>query len=160
MPGGDLQLRFERIYDGYLVSTDPAKLDLGAIHGFLAQSYWASTRSREAIERTLAHSLCFGVYAIGEVDAAGTSGEPCRQVGFARVVTDYTTFAWLCDVFVAEEARGHGLGKQLVETVLAHPELQGLRRWVLATRDAQELYRRFGFTDLADPTRWMERLEP
>ena len=89
-----------------------------------------------------------------------TPAPKLEQVGFARVVTDYTTFAWLCDVFVAEEARGQALGKQLVESVLAHPELQGLRRWMLATRDAHELYRRFGFRELAAPERWMERFQP
>jgi GNAT superfamily N-acetyltransferase len=130
--------------DGFTISTDPARLDLDAICAFLARSYWANERPREITQRALEHSLCFGVY----------DGE--RQVGLARVVTDYATFAWLADVFIAEEVRGRKLGKWLVEVVLSHPELRSVPRWFLATRDAHEFYRRFGFTALTAPERRME----
>jgi GNAT superfamily N-acetyltransferase len=117
------------------------------VEAFLRQSYWAAERSRERISRTLETSLCF--MAFDERDR--------RAVGFARVVTDYADFAWLCDVFVEPDARGNGLGKWLVECVLEHPELQGLRRMILATSSAHGLYERYGFTPLANPERWMER---
>ena len=132
----------------YLISTDPARLDLPIIHTFLDASYWARGRSVEVVTRSIENSLPFGVY-MGE-----------RQVGFARVITDYATFAWLADVFVLEEFRGQGLGKWLIEVILSHPDLQGFRRWVLATKDAHEIYRPFGFDDLRRPERWMERPDP
>lgn len=133
----------------YTVSDDRARLDFEVIHEFLSrESYWARGRSRERVERSLANSLPFGLYRDG------------RQVGFARVVTDYTTFAWLADVFVLDAERGRDLGVWLVECVLAHPELQEVRRWLLATRDAEELYRRFGFRDLKESALgWMEKLD-
>jgi GNAT superfamily N-acetyltransferase len=135
--------------DEYLISTDRARLDVGLIHEFLSESsYWAQGRPREVVERSIEHSLCFGLY----------HGE--RQVGFARVITDYATFAWIADVFVIEEFRGRGLAQWLCEVMLAHPELQRLRRWVLATKDAHELYRRTGFQELLRPERWMERHDP
>ena len=136
--------------DEYAISDEPARLDMDVIYDFLNESsYWARGRSRERVERSVAHSLPFGVYRGG------------RQVGFARVVTDYATFAWLADVFVLDSERGRGVGKWLVETVVSHPDLRGVRRWLLATRDAQELYRRFGFGDLKDsPLGWMERVDP
>jgi GNAT superfamily N-acetyltransferase len=132
----------------YLISTDPARLDLEIIHTFLDNSYWAKGRTVEVVKRSIENSLPFGVY-MGE-----------RQIGFARVITDYATFAWLADVLVLEEFRGQGLGKWLVEVILSHPELQGFRRWVLATKDAHELYRPFGFDALRRPERWMERPDP
>jgi GNAT superfamily N-acetyltransferase len=134
----------------YTISCDRGRLDLDLVHEFLSNdSYWARGRSRERVVRSVENSLPFGLY----------KGE--RQVGFARAVTDYATFAWLADVFVADSERGQGLGLWLVETVIAHPELRGVRRWLLATRDAQELYRRFGFRDLKDsPLGWMEKLDP
>jgi GNAT superfamily N-acetyltransferase len=134
----------------YVISDDRARLDLDTIHEFLSrESYWAKGRSRESIVRSIENSLPFGLYKHG------------RQVGFARVVTDYATFAWLADVFVLDSERGEGLGVWLVETVMSHTELRGVRRWLLATRDAQELYRRFGFRDLKDSALgWMERLDP
>jgi GNAT superfamily N-acetyltransferase len=134
--------------DGYSISTDPARLDLGVIHDFITQSYWAPASPRELIERAIRHSLCFGVYLAG------------AQVGFARVISDYTTFAYLADVFVLPAHRGRGLSKALVAAALAHPELQGLRRWMLVTADAQGLYRRFGFQPLAQPERHMEIHQP
>jgi GNAT superfamily N-acetyltransferase len=133
----------------YTISCERARLDLEVIHEYLSgESYWAQGRSRERVERSVANSLAFGLY----------KGE--AQVGFARVVTDYATFAWLADVFVLDSERGRGLGVWLVETVMSHPELQGMRRWLLATRDAQGLYRRFGFRDLSgSPLGWMEKLD-
>jgi GNAT superfamily N-acetyltransferase len=129
----------------YEISTDPARLDLDRIHRFLStQAYWSPGVAREVVERSIAGSLPFGVYSAGR-----------EQVGFARVVTDYATFAWIADVYVEPEHRGNGLGKRLVEQILAHPELQGLRRWMLGTADAHELYRRFGFSELRDVGRFM-----
>lgn len=133
--------------DGYLISTDKARLDVALIHEFLSRStYWAEGRPFEIVQRSIEHSLCFGVYT-------GT-----QQVGFARVVTDRATFAWLCDVFVVETHRGQGLGKWLVECVVAHPDLQTLRIFLLATRDAHELCRRYGgFQEVPEPDRLMGR---
>jgi len=133
---------------GLTISTDPRRLDLDAICDFLAQSYWAQTRSRKTIKRSLRHSLIFGVY------------NQERQVAMARLVTDYATFAWVCDVFVQPDYRGRGVGKWLMETIMAHPDLQGLKRWVLVSRDAQGLYSRYGFTALQTPERWMEKFNP
>ncbi len=135
--------------DEYLISTDLALLDLALIHNFLSNnSYWAQGRSLEAVKRSLDNSLNFGLF------------KDHQQIGFARVVTDYATFAWLADVFVLDQYRGQGLGKWLIQVILAHPDLQGFRRWVLATKDAHELYRNFGFRDLKRPERWMERPDP
>jgi len=132
----------------YRITDDPEAVDLAVVHAFLASSYWARGVSRETIARSIAHSLPFSLF-LGE-----------RQVGFARAVTDRATFAYLADVFVIEEHRTRGLGAWLVATVLAHPELQGLRRWLLATRDAHALYRRFGFTPVADPSTLLTRHDP
>lgn len=140
--------------DEYTISTEPSRLDVSLIHDYLSNiSYWASGRPLALVQRSLEHSLCFGMYKTSAV--AGP-----QQIGFARVVTDYATFAWLPDVFVLEAYRGQGLAKWLIEVIVAHPELQGFRRWLLATRDAHELYRRFGFSELNEPARWMERLNP
>lgn len=134
---------------GYVISTDQSRLDLKVIHDYLSNtSYWAVGRSFETVKRSVENSLSFGLY------------ENDRKIGFARVVTDYATFAWLADVFILEEARGQGLGTWLVEVILAHPELQGFRRWTLATKDAHEIYRKFGFSELKRPERWMERRDP
>jgi GNAT superfamily N-acetyltransferase len=119
----------------FTISTDPARIDVTLVHGFLARAYWSRDVPREVVERAIAGSLVFGVYG------------PTGQVGFARVVTDGATFAWLADVFILEPFRGRRLAAWLVETVLAHPKLQGLRRWILATQDAHDLYRRFGFVE-------------
>lgn len=134
--------------DPFIISDDPSKLDLDAICDFLSRAYWAEKRPREVIEKSIRFSLNFGVY------------DENRQVGFARVITDYATFAYLCDVFIHEEYRGHALGKWLMESILAHPNLQGLRRWSLATRDAHGLYKQFGFTELSNPASWMEKFDP
>lgn len=134
--------------DPFIISDDPAKLDLDAICDFLSRAYWAEKRPREVIEKSIRFSLNFGVY------------DGNRQVGFARVITDYATFAYLCDVFIHEEYRGHALGKWLMESILAHPNLQGLRRWSLATRDAHGLYKQFGFAELSNPASWMEKFDP
>ena len=133
--------------DGYLISTDKTKLDVGLIHDFLSRvSYWAQGRPLEVVQKSIDHSLCFGIYA-------GT-----EQVGFARVVTDYATFAWLCDVFVLELHRGQGLGKWLIECVVNCSELQGLKLMLLGTRDAHGLYRRYGgFQGIKVMERWMIR---
>jgi len=135
-------------YD-YTISTDPSRLNVDLIHDFLSkQSYWATGRSRDVVERSIQNSLSFGIYRGRD------------QVGFARVVTDYATFAWIADVFVVLEHRGQGLSKWLMETIIAHPRLQGFRRWVLSTKDAHGLYEKFGFIKLHRPERWMERLDP
>lgn len=133
----------------YAISTDQARLDLNVIHDYLSNSsYWATGRSLETVRRSIEHSLNFGLY------------QGAQQIGFARVITDYATFAWLADVFILESFRGQSLGKWLIETIISHPQLQGFRRWVLATKDAHELYRPFGFTELTRPERWMERHDP
>ena len=141
----------------YLISTEASWLDLDLIHRFLSEhSYWARGIPRDVVARSIANSLCFGVYVLGK-----DVSNPARpQVGFARVATDRATFAYLADVFVLPEHRGHGLSKRLMEAVLAHPDLQGLRRWMLATADAHELYRRYGFTALSKPDNFMQRHNP
>jgi GNAT superfamily N-acetyltransferase len=140
--------------DDYLISTERARLDIPLIHTYLSQStYWASGRSFEVVKRSIDNSLCFGLY---QTSIEGKQD----QVGFARVITDYATFAWLADVFILEEQRVQGLGKWLTDVIISHPNLQGFRRWVLATKDAHELYRRVGFRELHRPERWMERPDP
>ncbi len=139
--------------DGYTISDDPNRLDLDAVHRYLsAESYWAKGIPRDTVARSAAGSLCFGIYL--ENGERGGAGE---QVGFARVITDRATFAWLADVFVLPAHRGRGLSKRLLETILAHPGLQGLRRFLLATADAHELYRQFGWKEPARPQSLMER---
>jgi GNAT superfamily N-acetyltransferase len=128
----------------FLVTTDPARLNIEFIHAYLTRSYWSEGISREIVERGVSTSLCFGVY------------EADKQVGFARVITDYATFAYLADVFIIESHRGKGLSKFLVECIVNDPRLQGLRRWILATRDAHGLYAKYGFEPLAKPDRFME----
>jgi GNAT superfamily N-acetyltransferase len=132
----------------FAISTDRSRIDLDAVHAFLAASYWAHGIPRSVLAKSIEHSLCFGLY----------DGD--RQIGFARVVTDRATFAYLADVYVLEDYRGRGLGSWMIECVQAHPELQGLRRWVLLTRDAHALYRRAGWTGVAKPERYMERWAP
>ncbi len=150
MTGATLQAdaAYEVRRGSYLVSTDAARLDLHLIHGFLSRSYWAAGIPREVVARCIPGSLCFGLY------------DWERQVGFARVISDRATFAYLADVFVVESHRGRGLSKWLLRAILAHPDLQGLRRFSLATKDAHGLYRQFGFAALGAPQRHMEILRP
>lgn len=130
----------------YCISTNQERLQIDIITGFIQRSYWAADRSLDAIQRTLVTSLCFGVY------------HKNLQVGFARVVTDYAAVAWLCDVFIDEAYRGRGLGKLLIQTIVSHPDLEKVKRWTLNTRDAHELYRKFGFTEIKNPEYAMERI--
>ncbi|HEY0055357.1 MAG TPA: GNAT family N-acetyltransferase [Pedobacter sp.] len=131
------------------ISTDKSKLDVGVIHNYLHnESYWAKNIPLEILERSIENSLCFGVY------------DDFKQVGFARVMSDCATFAYLADVFILPEYRGKGLSKKLMEYIKSYPSLQGLRRWMLATADAHELYRKYGFTDVAKPDRLMELTRP
>ena len=134
--------------EGFTVSDDSVRLDRDVIERFLTGSYWAKNIPRATLDKSLRNSLCFALL----------EGE--RQIGFARVVSDRATIAYLADVFVLPEFRGRGLAKWLLTCVLAHPELQGLRRWVLATRDAHDLYRKLGFTPLKRPEIFMERHDP
>ena len=137
---------YETKRENFTISTDPSRLDVDAITAMLSRAYWAQGRTKEMVSRYLQHSLAFGLY------------DGSRQIGLARVVSDYTTFAWLCDVFIHEDYRGHGLGKWLMETVHSHPDLQGLKRWMLATKDAHGLYQQFGWVPLEPPERWMMKL--
>jgi GNAT superfamily N-acetyltransferase len=139
---------FERSRGRYRISTDPAALDVTAIHAYLSQCYWAEGIPRELVARSLEGSLCFGLY------------EDTRQIGLARVITDRVTFGYLCDVYVLEDHRGQGLGRWLMEAVMDHPDLGGLRRFSLVTRDAHALYAPLGFTPLAQPERHMEIARP
>jgi GNAT superfamily N-acetyltransferase len=132
----------------FLISTDRARLDRSVIHDFLKRSYWAPNVPRAVIDRSIENALCFGVY------------EGSRQIGFARVISDFATFAYLADVFVLESHRGQGLGVWLMETIRNHPKLQNLRRWMLVTRDAHGLYHKSGFTSLSHPERVMEITDP
>lgn len=132
----------------YELSTDPAKLDPDVIHGFLTSSYWAAGISREVVRRSIENSLCFGVY------------QSDQQVAFARVVSDFATFAYVGDVFVLEAHRGKGLSQWMMESIMNHERLQHLRRWTLLTRDAHGLFEKFGFTAIAKPDRYMERHNP
>jgi GNAT superfamily N-acetyltransferase len=132
----------------YLITTDKERLDIATIHGFLTTSYWAAGIPIETVKRSIEHSLNFGLF------------QGAQQIGFARLITDYTTFAYLADVFILEPYRGRGLSKWLMQVIIAHPDLQGLRRWTLFTRDAHRLYRQVGFTSLPNPERAMERSFP
>jgi N-acetylglutamate synthase-like GNAT family acetyltransferase len=122
----------------FLISTDRSKLDVDMIHRFLARSYWAEGIPRETVVRSIENSVCFGVY------------DNARQIGFARVISDFATYAYLADVFILEPYRERGLGKELMASIMAHPDLQGLRRWSLGTRDAQGLYAQFGFKPIVN----------
>jgi GNAT superfamily N-acetyltransferase len=133
----------------YEIDTDKRRLDIAAIHRFLlTESYWAKTRTLEQTLTAIESSLCFGIFR-GRM-----------QIGFARVITDRATFAYVGDVFVLEEHRGRGLSKWLMKVIVEQPDLQGLRRWLLATRDAHGLYEQFEFGELRHPERWMERTAP
>lgn len=148
---------------GYVVSTDRARLDVDIIHGFLTSCYWAKGIPRDTVARSIEHSLCFGIYDEGagkamRPAAPALTGAP--QVGFARVVSDMATVAYLGDVFILEPHRGRGLSKFMMECIMKHPSLTGLRRWILLTRDAHGLYRQFGFTPLKSAERYMELHRP
>ena len=138
---------YERVKERLVLTTDRGRLDIALIHGFLKDAYWAGGIPEEIVSRSIRNSLCFGVY------------EGPRQVGFARVISDYATFAYLADVFVVESHRGKGIGTWLMECIMSHPDLQGLRKWHLATRDAHALYRRFGFRPPGKPETQMEILD-
>lgn len=142
-------MSFEELKKEYSISTDPAKLNVETIYNYISyESYWGKDRPFEVVKRSIENSLPFGIYHKDEM------------VGFARVVTDYATFAWIADVFILSGHRGKGLSKWVMKTILSHPQLQGFRRWILATKDAHELYRKFGFRELSKPERWMERPDP
>jgi GNAT superfamily N-acetyltransferase len=142
--------RFREYQRGeYVISTDPDRLDLDVIHGFLTNCYWAKGIPRETVARCIEHSLCFGIY-----DGSGS------QVGFARVISDFATIAYLGDVFVLDSHRGRGLSRWLLECIMQHPALQGMRRWILLTRDAHGLYSKFGFTPLKSVGSYMELHRP
>ena len=130
------------------ISTDPSRIDLDFVHGFLSESYWAPGIPLEVVRRSIENSLPFGAY------------DGTRQLGFARVISDFATFAYIADVFVAEGHRGAGIGQQLMNAIMAHPQLQNLRRWMLITRDAHRLYEKFGFVRATQPDRVMERRDP
>lgn len=132
----------------YETSSDPARLDIDAVHAFLSRTYWAQDMPREVLERALAHSLCFSAWHAGQ------------QVGFARLVTDQATFAYLADVYVLEAHRGKGVSRLLMDEVMRHPCVPGLRRMMLVTRDAHGLYEKYGFRALAAPERVMELHRP
>ena len=139
---------YEQQLKEFCISTDPSRLDHDAVYKFLSNTYWGRQRPRPVFDKAMKHSLCFGVYKKRE------------QVGFARVITDYATYAYLADVYVEEAHRGQGLGRWLVKSILAHPELVPMRRWALITKDAHKLYRGCGFSPLNEPEHHMQRLEP
>ena len=132
----------------FTITTEKEKFDVEFIHSFLTRSYWAEGISKEVIERSIEGALCFGLF------------ENDKQIGFARMITDKATFAYLADVFIIEEYRGRGLSKWLMEVIMSHPSLQGLRRMMLATKDAHGLYEKFGFTALNNVDRWMQINDP
>jgi GNAT superfamily N-acetyltransferase len=138
---------FETHRDRFTISTDPSRLDIDVIADLLSRSYWANTRTREQLERALANSLIFGLYDVS------------RQIGLARVISDYSIFAYLCDVIIHETYRGQGLGKWLMSAVHNHPDLVNVRRWMLVTDDAHSLYNRFGYKPLEQPERWMMKFD-
>lgn len=134
--------------EGFAITTETSFFNIEFIHAFLSKSYWAENIPLETVQRSIDNSLCFGVFHLG------------RQIGFARVITDKATFGYLADVFIDETYRGQGLSKWLMEEIMAHPDLQGLRRIMLATRDAHGLYAQFGFSELTFPERWMQIHKP
>jgi N-acetylglutamate synthase-like GNAT family acetyltransferase len=143
-----MEKKFESPLGNLLVSDDQQKLDIPFIHQVLSHSYWAENIPQATVEQSIRHSISFGVY-LNE-----------KQVGFARVISDQATFAYLADVFIVERYRGNGFSKRLMETIHAHPDLQGLRRWMLGTRDAHSLYRQFAWTDITHPELFMQKHDP
>ena len=148
LPGQSAEGVIEHQRGDFAISTDPARLDLDVIHRFLTNCYWAKGIPRDLVAHSIEHSLCFGIY------------DGKAQVGFARVISDFATIAYLGDVFVLESHRGRGLSKWMMACIMQHPALQGLRRWILLTRDAHGLYSQFGFTPLKSPDRYMELHRP
>ena len=153
----------------YLISDDPARLDATAIHAYLSRCYWSENIPLETVRRALANSLCIGAYiaaksGIGQSSVASAKEEAHdasgAQIGLARFISDFATFCYVCDVYVLEGHRGHGLAKAMMEMSVRHPKLQGLRRWNLVTRDAHGLYAPLGFTPIRHPERYMEKLDP
>lgn len=135
--------------NGYQISTDKNRIDFEAVHSYLSEdSYWCKQIPKETLQRAIENSMCFGIYYNDD------------QAGFARVISDNASFAYICDVFVLPEFRGIGLSKWLIQSIISHPDLQGLRRWSLATLDAHGLYKQMGFTALSKPDRWMEIYHP
>jgi GNAT superfamily N-acetyltransferase len=134
--------------EGFAITTETSFFNIEFIHAFLSQSYWAENIPIETVQKSIENSLCFGVFHLG------------RQIGFARVISDKATFAYIADVFIEEAYRGQGLSKWLMEEIMAHPDLQGLRRMMLATRDAHGLYAQFGFESLTFTDRWMQIHKP
>ena len=134
--------------DEYLLSTDRSKIDIEVVHRFLSNSYWAERIPLGVVKKSIDNSLCFGMYRHHNL------------IAFARVISDFATFAYLADVFIVAEERGKGLSKWLIRTIMDHPQLQGLRRFTLATRDAHDLYARFGFSPFDKPERWMQKHDP
>lgn len=146
-------MSYEVEHGEYLISDDPDRLDIDAIHAFLSQeSYWAAGISRERLEIAIENSLPFGLYH--------RKSQQSSQIGFARAVSDFSTFAYLADVYIDAPHRGRGLSKLLLSAVIEHPQLRRIRRWMLGTRDAHSLYAQFGFVPLEEPGRWMELSEP
>lgn len=133
-------------FDDFSISSDLKKVDIEAVYALLSKSYWASSRSKEMIIKSLENSLCFSLF------------HEDKQIGLIRVITDYTTFAYLCDVIIDERFRGSGLGRWFLQSVLEYPDLKNLKRWCLFTRDAQEFYKKLGFKNLDNPIRFMEKL--
>jgi GNAT superfamily N-acetyltransferase len=144
-----METSLTRAHGAYTISDDPARLDITAIHEYLKRAYWSEQIPREIVERAVRGSLCIGAY-----DAEGA------QVGLVRLISDYATFCYVCDVYVLEAHRGHGLSKAMMALAMEHPRLQGFRRWTLVTNDAHGLYRQFGFAAPAHPERYMERVVP
>jgi len=142
---------FQQAKDQFVISTDPAKIDIAFVHDYLCnESYWAKNIPIDIVKKSIEGSLCFAVYCQDEQNISS-----CNQVGFARVVTDHATFGYLADVFITEKFRGKGLSKWMMQCIFDHPQLQGFRRWMLATKDAQGLYAQFGFKPLDRPERIM-----
>ncbi len=143
-------MSYTAVKNNYLISTDKSKIDIDYVHGFLSQSYWSPGVPIQVVKKAMKGSLCFGIY-----DTDKQTLPAGRQVGYARMITDKATFAYMADVFIDENYRGKGLGKWLIEMILAHPDVKGLRRILLATKDAHKLYEQCGFTSINNPERYM-----
>lgn len=151
----------EHRHANYLISDDPARLDVAAVHAYLSRAYWSEGIPLEIVQRALKNSLCIGAYDLGEARPPSRhSAVRVQQIGLTRFITDSATFCYVCDVYVLEEHRGHGLAKAMLSLADRHPRLHGLRRWNLVTRDAHKLYAEFGFSAIRHPESYMERLDP